>query len=150
MSCFFVSLTAAWNWLGGAPAEGIASSTDSGRSSANTVSHSILQVAIGGGNQTKIEFDGACSADSRNLMLLQNTQQLGLKRGSQFTDLVQKHAASLRHLQLASSLLIGARKCALLIAEEFALQQSLCNGCAIDRYEGLAVARTALVNGARN
>ena len=38
MTCFFVSLTAAWNWLAGAPAEGIASSTDSGRSSANTVS----------------------------------------------------------------------------------------------------------------
>src|SRR5438094_8443455 len=82
-------------------------------------------------------------------MLLQNTQQLGLKRGSQFTDLVQKHAASLRHLQLASSLLSGARQCALLIAEEFALQQRLGDGWAIDRYVGLAGARHALVDGAR-
>ena len=42
----------------------------------------------------------------------------------------------------------GAGKCALLIAEEFALQQRFGDGRAIDRYEGLAIARAALMNGA--
>ena len=46
----------------------------------SALSGGFLQVAVGGGNQAHIELDGTGSANARELVLLQDPQQLGLKR----------------------------------------------------------------------
>src|SRR5437879_6139330 len=87
----------------------------------------LLQIPIACSNHTDVYLDSPCSADSLELTLLKNTQQLGLQRQSKFSNLVQKDGASVGLLQLASRLSCSSRECPALVAEEFALQKRFGN-----------------------
>ena len=106
------------------------------------------EVAIGGGYQADVELPGACAADTLELALLQDAQQLGLQLRSQLADLVEKNGAALGHLELALFLRHGSGEGALLVSEQLAFQQRLGEGGAVDGDEGLGRARAEAVQGA--
>jgi hypothetical protein len=59
------------------------------------------EIAVGGGNQTDIDFDGFVAADSFKLLFLEHAQQLGLQFERDVADLVEKQCAAVGDLETA-------------------------------------------------
>src|SRR4051794_861750 len=83
------------------------------------------EIAIRGGDDARFQPDRFDAADAFELTLLQDAKQLRLKVGRHLADLVEEDGALPRDFQLALLLRHGAGERALLMAEEFALQQRL-------------------------
>jgi DNA segregation ATPase FtsK/SpoIIIE-like protein len=81
------------------------------------------------------------SPPTRSISLLQNSQQLGLKRGAAFTDLIEEQGAAVRQLKAAFPLAHRAGKRAFLMAEQLALQQGVRQRRAVKFDEGGGGAR---------
>src|SRR5580698_10136649 len=64
-------------------------------------------------------------------------------------DFVQKQRSRVRQVELSQLLTIGSGKCSRLVAEQFALQQLIWNGGAVDFDEGLIFATRLRVNHSR-
>jgi hypothetical protein len=73
-------------------------------------------------------------------------EHLRLRRGAELADLVEEECAAFGALDLARDLPRGGRVCAGEGAEELALEQCVGEGGAVDRDEGMALPRTALVD----
>src|SRR4029077_3875447 len=82
--------------------------------------------------------------------LLQNPQQLGLKRRGQFSDLIEEHRAAFGGLQFPLLLRNSASKGALLMAKEFTLQQCVNYSCTIDGHKRTVGAAAVAMDGASN
>ena len=108
----------------------------------------FLQVFIGCGNQPDIHSNRSRPSHPLELSLLQHPQQLGLKHRSQLPHFIQEHSSAVSRFQLALLLRYGAGESPFLMAEQFALQQRLGQGGAVERYKGLAGARAIRMNGA--
>ena len=50
----------------------------------------LFQVAVGRRDDAYVDAQGFIAADALHLSFLQNSQQLGLKRGAAFTDFIQE------------------------------------------------------------
>jgi len=107
------------------------------------------QIAIGGGDETHVDEDGARAAQALNLALLQGAQQFRLQIERQLAHLIEKERAFVRQLQAADFARNGAGKRALLVAEQLALQQAGGNGRAIQLDKGALAARAQAMDGAR-
>src|SRR5262249_43249407 len=101
------------------------------------------QVAVGGGDDAHVGLDWCGPPDAVELALLQDTQQLRLRVGGDFAHLVEEDGAALGQLEPADAPRDGAGEGALLVAEEFALDQPARQGGTIDLDERtvLALAR---------
>ena len=75
-------------------------------------------------------------ADPLDDLLLEVPQELHLERQRQLPDLVEEQRPLVGRLDAPLALDVGPREGALLVAEEFALQQRLRDGPAVDRHEG--------------
>src|SRR5579863_2799046 len=100
--------------------------------------HGLVQVAVGSGNQSDVDFNRPRSAHPLELALLQHTQQLHLKRRRQFSNLVEEHHAAVGHFQPAFFLDNGSGKRPAFMPKQIGLQKRVGNGRAIDRHERLA------------
>ncbi len=107
----------------------------------------LLQVAVGGGHDPGVDRDLLPAADALDGLLLEEAQELHLQGGRQFADLVQEERAALGQLDAPLALDVGAGEGPLLVAEEFALQQVLRDGAAVDRDEGPVFAAAQRVDG---
>src|SRR5690606_10478825 len=110
----------------------------------------LLQVAIGGGNHAHVHLDGLATADALELLFLQDAQQLHLKLRTDLANLVEEDRPLVRRLEPAGALLHRAGEGTLLVAEELALEQRLAQRAAVHRDERLVLARTVVVDGARD
>ena len=72
-------------------------------------------------------------ADALELVLLQDAEDLGLRRQGQLADLVEEDRAPGGALEPAGLLAVGAGERAPLVAEQLALDQALGQGAAVDR-----------------
>ena len=90
------------------------------------------------------------AADSLELPLLQDAQQLGLHARRQFSHLVQEHGAAGRLFQLAAFLHYRAGERALFVAEQLAFQQRFGERGAVDGHKRLRCARAVAMDGARH
>ena len=79
---------------------------------------------------------------------LQHAQQLDLHGQAHVADFVEEQRAALGQLEAPLAGGNGAGECALLVAEQFALEQVGGNGAAVDSDEGPVAARTGVVDGA--
>ena len=95
------------------------------------------QVAVGGGQDADVHADGLGAADPVDLALLNGPQQLGLQAGVHLRDFVQQQGAAIGLLELADAAGQRAGEGALLVTEQFAFQQVLGDGGAVDRDERL-------------
>ena len=95
------------------------------------------QVAVRGGKDADIDFDGFISPDAFEFPLLEDAEELGLEGEGDLTDLVEQNRAAIRQLEAAIPLVGRAGEGAFFVAEEFAFDERLGNGGAIDLDERL-------------
>ena len=84
---------------------------------------SIAQVLVGGGDDAHVGLDRGAAADGRVFALLQHAQQPGLRLHRHVADLVEEQRAAFGLLEAAGDAGVGAGEGALLVAEQFALDQ---------------------------
>ena len=93
--------------------------------------------------------DRALAAESLDLTLLQDAQQLGLQRQAHLGDLVQEQRTALGLLELPRRGSVGPREGALLVAEEHRLEHVVRYRGAVDGDEGTGGPARLAVNEAR-
>ena len=79
---------------------------------------------------------------------MQRAQQLGLQHERQLAQFIEKKRAMIGELEQADAPAVGAGERAALVAEKFALQQTLGNRAAIDRNEWTLRRTAAAMNAA--
>ena len=92
----------------------------------------LLQIAVGGGEDAGVDADFGVGADALEAAILGDAQEFGLEGRGQLGDFIQENGAAVGHLEAANALGDGAGEGALFVAEEFAFQQVLGNGGAIE------------------
>src|SRR6185436_15480508 len=95
------------------------------------------------------DHDVAHALDSTEALLLEGAEELRLGRKAHLPDLVEEEGASVRqlHQPLLHALRVG--ECALLVAEELALEKGLGDRAAIQLDERTVVAGSQVVDLAR-
>ena len=83
------------------------------------------------------------AADAVDLAFLDGAQQLGLQADVHFGNLVEQQRAAVSFLELADAACDSAGERALLVTEQFGLEQVFRNGGAVDRDERLVGALRA-------
>ena len=78
---------------------------------------------------------GSPASESFKLLLLQYPQQLWLKRQRKIPDFIKEEGPCISHFKSADFLRDRPRKCSLLMAKEFTLQEVKGNRCTIQLYE---------------
>src|SRR6266478_3157362 len=95
-------------------------------------------------------MQGLATAYALKGLLLQNPEELRLKRRRHVSDLVEENRPALTLLELADPSAVGARERAPFMTKQLALEQVLGNCGAIERQERGLRARAVLVDGARD
>src|SRR5206468_4578282 len=113
-----------------------------------TASHRLFEVTISRGDHPRIDVDHSVPADAREPEILQHVEELRLKRVRKLGYLVEVDRPFVRVLERARLAAMRAREGALLVAEEFGLEQPLGNGGAVDLDEGPLAARGRHMDGA--
>ena len=80
---------------------------------------------VGGGDDAAIGLDRVGAADALESAVLEHAQQLGLHPQRHLADFVEEESASLRQLEPAFLLAVGAGECPAFVAEELALEKVL-------------------------
>ncbi len=106
------------------------------------------EVPIGGGDDADVDLDGLGATDALHLALLEHAQEFRLQVELELAELVQEHGAAVGHLEDALARGGGAGEGALLVAEEFALDEVLGDGAAVEDHEGAVAASRGRVGGA--
>ena len=87
---------------------------------------------VGGGDHAAIGLDRVGSADALESAVLEHAQQLGLHSQGHLADLVEEQSASLRQVEPAFLLAIGAGEGPAFVAEELAFEKVLGQRRAVD------------------
>src|ERR1035437_37609 len=82
--------------------------------------HRTNQIAIGGGDQPHVHMDRPRSSQAFKLLVLQNTQQLGLQLQRNISNLVEQQSALIRQFQPADFPIYGSRESSSFVAEQLA------------------------------
>src|SRR2546423_7966736 len=96
----------------------------------------LLEVAIRGGDEARIDRQCFGGADGNYLAVLEDAQQLDLRRRRRLTDFVEEEGARRGGREEAFLVLHGAGKRSLHVTEELTLEQTLGERAAVDRQEG--------------
>src|SRR5215471_12544645 len=108
------------------------------------------QIAVGCRNDTHIHAGGLHRSQALEFAVLQYAQELGLQVEGEFADLVQEDRAGIREFEASYLAGEGAREGALLMPEEFTLDERRGQGRTVDFDQRPVFARTAVVNGPRD
>jgi len=108
--------------------------------------HGLLQVLVGGRDDSDVHLDRGVAPDPRELPVLQDVEELGLERRVEIADLVEEDGAVVGRLELADLELMGAGEGPALVAEQLRLQQLARDRRAVDLHEGPPVARGMVVD----
>ena len=107
-------------------------------------------VDVGRGQNADIHFDHRPAAQARELLVLQDVQQLGLQQRRHLANFVEQDRAFVAQLEFARLGMVGAGKRAGFVTEQLALQQIGGHGRAIHLQESAMSARRQLVNQPRH
>ena len=97
-----------------------------------TGGHHFFQIFIGGGNHAHINGGFLGPSHRTDAALLQDAQQLHLHGNAHLADFIEKDGPAVRHFKKTALVLCSPGECPLHVAEQFAFQQSLRKGAAID------------------
>src|SRR5262245_51916781 len=86
---------------------------------------------MGRADQPHVDRLTARCAERQELASLQNAQELRLRVERQVPDLVEEESPALGHLDEAGLVLVGARECAALEAEQLAFEERCWNRSAV-------------------
>ena len=112
--------------------------------------HSLLQIAVGGGQDADVDGNAARAADGTNFFFLNGAQEFGLEVDGKLADFVEKNGSAFGDGEQSFLGLIGAGEGAFDIAEQFALNQRGDERAAVDGNKRLVVERSGVMNGARD
>src|SRR5262249_17784959 len=90
----------------------------------------IVELTVRRGDDADIELDRRAPADALELAFLEDAQELHLRAGRSFADLVEKQRAPVGRLEDALALRRRAGEGAFLVAEQLALQEGFREGAA--------------------
>ena len=108
------------------------------------------QIAVGGGDDARVHPPHRRRADAAEGPLLQERQQLRLRRQPEIADLVEEQRPAVGDLDQAQLALAGVGEGAALVAEQLALDQGLRDRGAVELDERAARPRRAVVQHARD
>ena len=83
----------------------------------------LFQVAIGGGNYPRIDFDGAGAAQPFKLAILDHAEQFRLQFQRQFPDLIQKKGGAVGHFKSPQLPGMSTGESTFLVAEQLAFDE---------------------------
>ena len=89
------------------------------------------QILIGSCNQSRVDSDGARTAQPFKFLVLQRAQQFWLNFQSDITDFIQEQCPFVGEFQSSDFLADRSGKCAFFMAEAFTFQQSCRNGSTV-------------------
>src|SRR5262249_2155627 len=92
----------------------------------------VFEELVRGGDDAGIDTDGPALADALELALLQDTQQLDLQFRTHTGDFVEEDGPAVGRLETPGLVIDGPGEGALDVPEQFALQQALAEGAAVD------------------
>ncbi|MGB2906107.1 MAG: hypothetical protein WBB73_03345 [Candidatus Aminicenantaceae bacterium] len=107
----------------------------------------FFQVLVGGGYDPHIHLIDPAGTHLLDLALLQDTEDLCLRLEAHVANLVQENGPVVRQFEFAGLLLRCPGKSALDMAEQFALDQLLGNGGAVDLDKGILAAQALGMHG---
>src|SRR5262245_54878455 len=110
----------------------------------------VLEVPIGGCDQSYIDTMGLRAAEALKFLLLEHAQQFRLQRERNIADFVEEQRAAVRHLESADLLRDRTRECTFLMAEQLAFEQIERNRGAVHFHERTSAARAERVDRARD
>src|SRR5438034_8251269 len=87
--------------------------------------HVGLEVAVGGGDDARVDFDRLAPADALEAVVLEEAEQLALQLGREVAHLVQEDRAAAPGLEPPALVLPRAGEGALHVSEELALEEML-------------------------
>ncbi len=108
----------------------------------------LLEIFIGGRHNTDVGADGLVAADAGEFGFLKDAQEFALGGEGHFSDFVQKEGAAVALLEASDALTVGAGEGTFFMAEEFALEEILRDGGAVDGEEAVTAALAVVMNGA--
>src|SRR5450755_41591 len=108
---------------------------------------SFPQIFVSGGDHAQVQLDILKAAEPAEILVFQHAQELGLEHQWNLANFVKKECALVGQLEDAAFLLAGIGKGALFVAEQFAFEQSLRNGGAVDGDEWFGLADALVVQG---
>jgi hypothetical protein len=106
-----------------------------------------LEVAVGRGDDARVERDLLVAADGAHHALLERAQELGLHLQRHLADLVEEERSAAGLHEEAGARALGVGEGAAHVAEELALEQRRGHGRAVDGEEGPRAPRALLVEG---
>ena len=115
-------------------------------SAQSALADGALKLTIGGGQNPHVDRNLPRASKPRNLLIFENAKQFGLHLRPHLCDLVEQKGSAVRAFETAFATAIRAREGAALVAKQFAFDQGLRNGRAIDGDEGPATARRFVVD----
>ncbi|MND98241.1 hypothetical protein D3C80_905840 [compost metagenome] len=108
--------------------------------------HRIGEVDVGRRHQAHVDRDRRARAQAHHFALLQHPQQFHLHVQRQVADFIEEQRAAIGRFEPAGLAVGGAGKGALLVTEQFALDQGFGKGAAVNRHERLAPAAAELMD----
>ncbi|OPZ05947.1 MAG: hypothetical protein BWZ08_02381 [candidate division BRC1 bacterium ADurb.BinA292] len=106
----------------------------------------LFEVAVGRGDDADIDRDRAAAADALDFALLEDAEEFDLRGGGEVADLVEEDRAAVGQFEATLAHRDGAGEGPLLVAEEFAFEDRLGEGGAVDLDEGLVGAEAVVVD----
>ncbi len=93
----------------------------------------LIQVLVGGGDESHIRGDALGAAEPFELLFLDHAQNLGLGSRAHVADFIEKQRTVVGLLEFADAAGLSPGECSALVAEQLTFQQCLRNGGTIDR-----------------
>jgi hypothetical protein len=109
----------------------------------------LAHVSVRRGDDPQAHAQRALPTDTLEFAILLDAQQADLRRCGQLAELVEKERAAVRALEPPAPQADGAGEAALLVAEEFGVDELRRNGAAVDLEERAFAALRAAVDRAR-
>src|SRR5262245_53582538 len=109
-----------------------------------------FKIAMSGGEHPDIHRHVFSATEPLDGSFLEHAQELGLGAGLQIADFIEEQSAAVRLLKATDAAGLRTGEGAAFVTEEFALEQSVGNGGAIDSDERFGRAIAVLVDGPGN
>src|ERR1700728_236827 len=108
--------------------------------------HSLLEIAVGGCEDSHVNWNSTSAAHRANFLLLDGSQHFRLQIDGKFSDFIEEDGSAFSHGHESIFCLIRTGESALHVAEKLALDQSRNERSAIDWNKWLVAEWTGIMN----
>src|SRR5258708_2402207 len=106
----------------------------------------LAQIAVGGGDYPRVNWDRLRSTHAVNNLFFQYSQKLALPSGAQIADFIEKERAPASQFEFSGARGMSVGKCALFVAKKLAFKKRLRDRRTIHWDERLMLTRASVMN----